>query len=71
MASETLPVFSLPHFPQVFEAALSQQILRTERLLVVCCFSNEQHSCRQTAIASDLETGAEYCAMHLAEVNRG
>jgi hypothetical protein len=71
MAHSTLPVFSLPHFPQVFDSALFRQVRRVERLLVVCCFSNEQHSCRQTAIASDLETGAEYCAIHIAEVNRG
>ncbi len=67
MASDTLPVFSHPHFPQVFTAAIDAEICRVERVLGSCCYSNRWASCQQKAVVSDLETGCGYCLMHFGQ----
>jgi hypothetical protein len=67
MASETLPVFSHPNFPQVFTRAIDSELRRVDRVLGSCCFSNRWASCQQKAAICDMETGYGYCLMHFGQ----
>lgn len=72
MASETLPVFTHPNFPQVFPSLFAQEVLRVERVLGSCCHEETYGtgenisgwSCQQQALVSDLNTGLALCEFH-------
>jgi|HubBroStandDraft_4_1064222.scaffolds.fasta_scaffold05566_16 hypothetical protein len=79
MAHSTLPVFSHPDFPQVFEAALNQLVTRQVPQLSPCCYESAESrwgagdaiACTQPAVIHDVATELDYCFAHYKAVNRG
>jgi hypothetical protein len=78
MAHSTLPVFSHPHFPQVFNRTIDQAVRRllARPQLGVCCYESPEtlpgacdgQPCYRAAIVHDLATDQEFCARHFAAV---
>jgi hypothetical protein len=85
MAQRTLPVLTHPAFPQVFAAAISQEVNRVafpvppQIQLSTCCYESPESSwgaadaiaCRRVAVVYDVATEMDYCALHYREVRRG
>jgi hypothetical protein len=81
MAQHSLPVLSHPAFPQVFEAAIDQQVRRLfpQPALSVCCYQSPETfwgacdgiACLQPATIHDVATELDYCFTHYKAVHRG
>ncbi len=80
MAHSTLPVFRSPAFPQVFAAALTQEVTRVSAhpQLSLCCYvspvigiADGGYECKEPAVVHHVATEQDYCARHYREVGRG
>ena len=81
MSGSTLPVLTHPSFPQVFAAAITQEVNRAvaQPLLSTCCRefpesrwgAGDAVACTRKATIYDLETEQEYCFPCYREVRRG
>lgn len=84
MAHPTLPVLSLPGFPQVFSRVIDQQIKSVDRtllgrrqLLTTCDYNTPESSwgacdgypCGSMATVHHLESGQEFCPKHFRAVS--
>ena len=69
MATQTLSVLTHPSFPQVFKAAIEQELRRVD--LVRCCFSDPHCDCKSVATVHDRKSEQEFCLRHFQAVRRG
>ncbi len=74
MASRTLPVLTHPNFPQVFDQAVTAEMLRVEYALDLCIWESPESSYGACDGGFQCTQPAEvegYCARHYRQVQRG
>jgi len=78
MSTRTLPSLSHPAFPQVFRAAIAQEVTRVSTQLSLCCYESPAeglcgggYPCNEIAVVHDVATELDYCWRHYQGVRRG